>query len=195
MRQSGGRGQFGHVWLELEPLPQGSGFEFVNKIVGGVVPKEYIAPVEAGIREAMQSGVLAGFQVVDLRATLYDGSYHDVDSSEMAFRIAGSMAFKSGMAKAAPVLLEPVMKIEIVVPEEYLGEVIGDLNSRRGRVKGMEMHGGAQIVHGYVPLAEMFGYTTTLRSLTQGRATSSMEFHAYEELPRSLAEEVIKAGH
>lgn len=195
VRQSGGRGQFGHVWLELEPLPQGSGFEFVNKIVGGVVPKEYIAPVEAGIREAMQSGVLAGFQVVDLRATLYDGSYHDVDSSEMAFRIAGSMAFKSGMAKAAPVLLEPVMKIEIVVPEEYLGEVIGDLNSRRGRVEGMEMHGGAQIVHGYVPLAEMFGYTTTLRSLTQGRATSSMEFHAYEELPRSLAEEVIKAGH
>lgn len=194
VRQSGGRGQYGHVWIEFEPLPPGSGFEFVNKIVGGVVPKEYIAPVEAGIREAMQSGVLAGFPVVDIRATLFDGSYHDVDSSEMAFRIAASMAFKNGMAKANPVLLEPVMRIEIVVPEEYLGDVIGDLNSRRGRVEGMETHAGAQIIRGFVPLAEMFGYTTALRSLTQGRGTSSMEFYAYEEMPKSLAEEVIKLG-
>ncbi|HHW99595.1 MAG TPA: elongation factor G [Firmicutes bacterium] len=194
VRQSGGRGQYGHVWIEFEPLPQGSGFEFVNKIVGGVVPREYIAPVEAGIREAMQSGVLAGFPTVDIRATLFDGSYHDVDSSEMAFRIAASMAFKNGMAKANPVLLEPVMKIEIVVPEEYLGDVIGDLNSRRGRVEGMEAHAGAQTIRGFVPLAEMFGYTTSLRSLTQGRGTSSMEFHAYEEMPKSLAEEIIKLG-
>lgn len=194
VRQSGGRGQFGHVWVEFEPLPQGSGFEFVNKIVGGVVPREYVAPVEAGIREAMQSGVLAGFPTVDIRATLYDGSYHDVDSSEMAFRIAASMAFKNGMAKANPILLEPVMRIEIVVPEEYLGDVIGDLNSRRGRVEGMEVHSGLQIIRGYVPLAEMFGYTTALRSLTQGRGTSSMDFYAYEEMPKSLAEEVIKVG-
>lgn len=194
VRQSGGRGQFGHVWVEFEPLQQGSGFEFVNKIVGGVVPREYIAPIEAGIREAMQSGVLAGFPTVDVKATLFDGSYHDVDSSEMAFRIAASMAFKSGMAKATPVLLEPVMKIEVVVPEDYLGDVIGDLNSRRGRVEGMEAHSGLQIIRGFVPLAEMFGYTTALRSLTQGRGTSSMDFHAYEEMPKSLAEEVIKVG-
>ncbi len=179
VRQSGGRGQYGHVWIEFEPLPQGSGFEFVNKIVGGVVPREYIAPVEAGLREAMQSGVLAGFPTVDVRATLYDGSYHDVDSSEMAFRIAASMAFKSGMAKANPILLEPVMRIEIVVPEEYLGDVIGDLNSRRGRVEGMEARGGTQTIRGFVPLSEMFGYTTSLRSLTQGRGTSSMDFFAY----------------
>ena len=194
VRQSGGRGQFGHVWVEFEPLQQGSGFEFVNKIVGGVVPREYVAPIEAGIREAMQSGVLAGFPTVDVRATLFDGSYHDVDSSEMAFRIAASMAFKSGMAKATPILLEPVMKIEVVVPEDYLGDVIGDLNSRRGRVDGMEAHSGLQIIRGFVPLAEMFGYTTALRSLTQGRGTSSMDFHAYEEMPKSLAEEVIKVG-
>lgn len=194
VRQSGGRGQFGHVWVEFEPLPQGTGFEFVNKIVGGVVPREYIAPVEAGIREAMQSGVLAGFPTVDIRATLFDGSYHDVDSSEMAFRIAASMAFKSGMAKGNPVLLEPVMRIEIVVPEEYLGDVIGDLNSRRGRVEGMEAHAGVQAIRGFVPLSEMFGYTTALRSLTQGRGTSSMDFSAYEEMPKSLAEEVIKVG-
>jgi len=195
VRQSGGRGQFGHVWIELEPLEQGKGFEFVNKIVGGVIPKEYIGPVEAGIKEAMQSGVLAGFPVVDVRATLYDGSYHDVDSSEMAFRIAGSMAFKNGMAKADPVLLEPVMRIEIVVPEEYMGDVIGDLNSRRGRVEGMDAHGGSQIIRGFVPLSEMFGYTTALRSLTQGRGTSSMDFYAYEEVPKSLAEEIIRVGH
>ena len=143
----------------------------------------------------MQSGVLAGFPVVDVRATLYDGSYHDVDSSEMAFRIAGSMAFKNGMAKADPVLLEPVMRIEIVVPEEYMGDVIGDLNSRRGRVEGMDAHGGSQIIRGFVPLSEMFGYTTALRSLTQGRGTSSMDFYAYEEVPKSLAEEIIRVGH
>ncbi len=194
VRQSGGRGQYGHVWIEFEPTPRGSGFEFVNKIVGGVVPREYIAPVEAGLREAIQSGVLAGFPTVDVRATLYDGSYHDVDSSEMAFRIAASMAFKNGMAKANPILLEPVMRIEIVVPEEYLGDVIGDLNSRRGRIEGMEARAGSQTVRGFVPLSEMFGYTTSLRSLTQGRGTSSMDFFAYEEMPKSLAEEVIKIG-
>ncbi|MGI6359009.1 MAG: elongation factor G [Bacillota bacterium] len=194
VRQSGGRGQYGHVWVEFEPQPAGAGYEFVNKIVGGVVPKEYIGPTDAGIQEAMQTGVLAGFPVVDVKATLYDGSYHDVDSSEMAFKIAGSMAFKNGMAKANPVLLEPMMKIEITVPEEYLGDVIGDLNSRRGRVEGMETREGAQIVRGYAPLAEMFGYTTTLRSLTQGRGTSSMEFAQYEEVPKSLAEEIVKSG-
>ena len=195
VRQSGGRGQYGHVQMEFEPLPRGSGFEFVNKVVGGAVPREYIAPVEAGVREAMQSGVLVGFPTVDIRATLYDGSYHDVDSSEVAFRIAGSMAFKNAMQKANPILLEPVMRIEIVVPEEYLGDVIGDLNSRRGRVEGMEAHQGAQIIRGLVPLAEMFGYTTALRSLTQGRGTSSMDFYLYEEMPKSLAEEVIRVGY
>jgi elongation factor G len=194
VRQSGGRGQYGHVWVEFEPLENGAGYEFVNKIVGGVVPKEYIPAVDAGIREAMQSGVLAGFPVVDIRATIYDGSYHDVDSSEMAFKIAGSMAFKNAMGKASPVLLEPVMKIEITVPEEYMGDVISDLNSRRGRVEGMEPRLGAQIVRGYVPLSQMFGYTTALRSLTQGRGTSSMEFHAYEEVPKSVAEDIIKGN-
>jgi len=194
VRQSGGRGQYGHVWVEFEPQPAGAGYEFVNKIVGGAVPREYVGPTDAGIQEAMQTGVLAGFPVVDIKATIYDGSYHDVDSSEMAFKIAGSMAFKNGMAKADPVLLEPVMKMEITVPEEYLGDVIGDLNSRRGRVEGMEQSSGAQIIHGYAPLAQMFGYTTTLRSLTQGRGTSSMEFAQYEEVPKSLAEEIVKSG-
>ncbi len=194
VRQSGGRGQYGHVWVEFEPQPAGAGYEFVNKIVGGVVPREYIGPTDAGIQEAMQSGVLAGFPVVDVKATIYDGSYHDVDSSEIAFKIAGSMAFKNGMAKGKPILLEPVMKIEITVPEEYLGDVIGDLNSRRGRVEGMETHEGAQVVRGYAPLAQMFGYTTSLRSLTQGRGTSSMEFAQYEEVPKSLAEEIVKSG-
>lgn len=192
VRQSGGRGQFGHVWVEFEPLPPGTGYEFVNKIVGGVVPKEYVAPVDAGIREAMQSGILAGFPVVDLRATLYDGSYHDVDSSEMAFKIAGSMSFKNAMAKSDPALLEPVMKIEITVPEEYMGDVIGDINSRRGRIEGMEAHAGAQIIRGFVAMSEMFGYATALRSATQGRGTYSLEFHAYEEVPRSIAEEITK---
>ena len=194
VRQSGGRGQYGHVWVEFAPQPAGTGYEFVNKIVGGAVPREYIGPVDAGIKEAMQNGPLSGFPVVDIKATVYDGSYHDVDSSEMAFKIAGSMAFKNGMAKGESVLLEPIMKVEITVPEEYLGDVIGDLNSRRGRMEGIEAIVGAQIIRGYVPLAQMFGYTTTLRSLTQGRGTSSMEFAQYEEVPKSLAEEVTKAG-
>lgn len=194
VRQSGGRGQYGHVWVEFSPQPAGTGYEFVNKVVGGSVPREYIGPTDAGIQEAMQSGPLSGFPVVDIKATIYDGSYHDVDSSEMAFKIAGSMAFKNGMAKGDPLLLEPIMKVEITVPEEYVGDVIGDLNSRRGRMEGLEASSGAQIIRGFVPLAQMFGYTTTLRSLTQGRGTSSMEFARYEEVPKSLAEEVTKTS-
>jgi elongation factor G len=191
VRQSGGRGQYGHVWVEFEPLPPGTGYQFESKIIGGAIPREYIAPVDAGIRDAMQSGILAGYPVVDVKATLYDGSYHDVDSSEMAFKIAGSMAFKNGMQKANPALLEPVMRLEIIVPEEYMGEVIGDLTSRRGRMEGMENRAGAQIIRGYVPLAEMFGYATDLRSKTQGRGNYTMEFAAYEEVPKSVSEEVL----
>ncbi|MGE5591942.1 MAG: elongation factor G [Bacillota bacterium] len=191
VRQSGGRGQYGHCWLELEPLPPGSGFEFVNKIVGGVVPREYIPAIEAGVREAMQTGVLAGYPTLDLRATVFDGSYHEVDSSEMAFKIAGSMAFKNGAAKANPVLLEPVMKVEVTVPEEYMGDVIGDMNSRRGRIEGMEARAGAQVVRGFVPLAEMFGYATDLRSRTQGRGVYTMQFDHYEEVPKNVAEAII----
>lgn len=191
VRQSGGRGQYGHVWVEFEPLPPGTGYEFVSKIVGGTVPKEYVAPVDAGIREAMQSGILAGYPVVDIRATLYDGSYHDVDSSEMAFKIAGSMCFKNAMAKSSPVLLEPIMKVEVRVPEEYMGDVIGDITSRRGRIEGMEALSGAQIVRGMVPLAEMFGYATDLRSKTQGRGSYTMEFAAYEEVPKSVSEAIL----
>ena len=191
IRQTGGRGQYGHVYLKLEPLEAGKGFEFVNKIVGGSIPKEYIAPVEAGIKEAMSTGVLAGFPVIDIRATLFDGSYHDVDSSEIAFKIAGSMAFKSGVLKSKPVLLEPLMKVEVVVPEQYMGDVIGDLNSRRGRIEGMEAHKGVQTIKSKVPLATMFGYSTGLRSLTQGRGTYSMEFCEYEEMPKNLADDII----
>lgn len=191
VRQSGGRGQYGHVWVEFEPGEPGAGFEFVNKIVGGAVPKEYIAPVEAGIREAMQNGVLAGYPLVDIRATIYDGSYHDVDSSEMAFKIAGSMALKNGSAKANPALLEPLMKVEVVVPEEYMGDVIGDINARRGKIEGLEARAGAQVIRGFVPLAEMFGYATVLRSKTQGRGTYTMQFSHYEEVPRSVGEEII----
>ncbi|MBA4495885.1 elongation factor G [Paenactinomyces guangxiensis] len=192
VRQSGGRGQYGHVWVEFEPLEEGAGFEFVNKIVGGVVPKEYIPAVQAGIEEAMQNGVVAGFPLVDIRATLVDGSYHDVDSSEMAFKIAGSMALKAAKGKCNPVILEPMMKVEVTVPEEYMGDIMGDINSRRGRVEGMEARGGAQVVHGMVPLAEMFGYVNTLRSRTQGRGTFSMQFDHYEEVPKNIAEEIIK---
>jgi len=191
IRQSGGRGQYGHCWLELEPLQPGSGFEFVNKIVGGVVPREYIPAIEAGVKEAMQTGILAGFPTLDLRATVFDGSYHEVDSSEMAFKIAGSMAFKHGAAKANPVLLEPVMKVEVTVPEEYMGDVIGDINSRRGRIEGMESRAGAQVVRGFVPLAEMFGYATDLRSRTQGRGVYTMQFDHYEEVPKNVAEGII----
>ena len=191
VRQSGGRGQYGHCWIELEPLEPGSGFEFVNKVVGGVIPKEYINPIGAGIQEAMQNGILAGYPVLDLRATVFEGSYHDVDSSEMAFKIAGSMAFKAGALKADPVILEPVMKVEVTVPEEYMGDVIGDINSRRGRIEGLEIRSGAQVVRGYVPLSEMFGYATDLRSNTQGRGVHSMQFDHYEEVPKNIAEGII----
>jgi len=191
VRQSGGRGQYGHVWLEIEPLEPGKGYEFVNKIVGGVVPKEYIPAVDAGVREALTSGVLAGYPVVDVKVTLFDGSYHEVDSSEMAFKIAASMAFKDGMKKASPVLLEPIMKVEVVVPEEYLGDVIGDMNSRRGQIQGMEPRGGAQVVRANVPLSEMFGYATDLRSKTQGRGVYTMQFSHYAEVPKNIADSII----
>jgi elongation factor G len=191
VRQSGGRGQYGHVWLEVEPQEPGSGYEFVDAIKGGVVPREYIPAVDKGIQEALDSGVLAGFPVVDVKVTLIDGSYHEVDSSEMAFKIAGSMGFKAGCTKASPVLLEPIMSVEVVVPEEYMGEVIGDLNSRRGRIMGMENRAGAQVVGSMVPLAQMFGYATDLRSATQGRATYTMTFHHYEQVPKSVSEEII----
>ncbi|MBI5656964.1 MAG: elongation factor G [Geobacter sp.] len=191
VRQSGGRGQYGHVWLEVEPQEPGKGYEFVDAIKGGVVPREYIPAVDKGIQEATESGVLAGFPVVDVKVTLIDGSYHEVDSSEMAFKIAGSMGFKEGCAKASPVLLEPIMSVEVVVPEEYMGEVIGDLNSRRGRIMGMENRAGAQVVASMVPLAQMFGYATDLRSATQGRATYTMTFDHYEQVPKSVAEEIV----
>lgn len=191
VRQSGGRGQYGHVWIELEPLEAGQGFEFVNKIVGGVVPREYIGPVENGIKEAMENGILAGYPAIDIRATLYDGSYHDVDSSEMAFKIAGSMAFKNAAVKAQPIILEPIMKVEVVVPEEYMGDVMGDINSRRGRIEGMEPRGNSQVIRGYVPLSEMFGYATDLRSRTQGRGVYTMQMSHYEEVPKNIAEGII----
>lgn len=191
VRQSGGRGQYGHAKIKIEPQEPGKGFEFVNAIVGGAIPKEYIGPVQQGIEEALQSGVLAGYEILDVKVTLYDGSYHEVDSSEMAFKIAGSMALRNAVEKANPVLLEPMMKVDIVTPEEYMGDVIGDINSRRGRMEGMELVAGAQIVHCYVPLSEMFGYATSLRSNTQGRATYTMTFDHYEQVPASIAEEVI----
>lgn len=191
VRQSGGRGQYGHCWIELEPLEAGSGFEFVNKVVGGVIPREYINPIGAGIEEAMQNGILAGYPVLDVRATVYDGSYHDVDSSEMAFKIAGSMAFKAGGLKADPVIIEPIEKIEVTVPEEYMGDVIGDISSRRGRIEGMEARGNSQVVRGFVPLSEMFGYATDLRSATQGRGVYVMQFDHYEEVPKTIADGII----
>jgi elongation factor G len=192
VRQSGGRGQYGHVWLKIEPREAGTGYEFVNGIVGGVVPKEYIPAVDKGVQEQMQNGVLAGFPLVDVKVTLFDGSYHDVDSSEMAFKIAGSMGFKAGVLHASPVLLEPIMKVEAVTPEEYLGDVMGDLNRRRGITQGMDESPSGKIIRAEVPLAEMFGYATDLRSMTQGRATYSMEFEKYAEAPASIAEAVIK---
>ena len=191
VRQSGGRGQYGHVWLEVEPQEPGKGYEFVDAIKGGVVPREYIPAVDKGIQEAMDTGVLAGFPVVDFKVTLIDGSYHEVDSSEMAFKIAGSMGFKEGCHKASPVLLEPIMSVEVVVPEEYMGDVIGDLNSRRGRIMGMEGRSGAQVVAAMVPLAQMFGYATDVRSATQGRATYTMTFDHYEQVPKSVSEEIV----
>lgn len=189
VRQSGGRGQFGHCWIEL--IPHEGEYEFENAIVGGVIPREYVPAVDNGIREASQSGILGGFPVINFKVKCYDGSYHDVDSSEMAFKIAGSMAFKNAMAKAQPVLLEPVMKVEVVVPEEYMGDVMGDVNSRRGRIEGMNPRAGAQVIVAHVPLSEMFGYATVLRSRTQGRGTYSMEFDHYEEVPKSIADKVI----
>jgi len=192
VRQTGGRGQYGHVYLRLEPREPGEGYEFENAIVGGVVPKEYIGSVDKGVKEAMENGVIAGFPVVDVKVTLYDGSYHDVDSSEMAFKIAGSMCFKEGVGKAKPVLLEPVMKVEVVTPEDHMGDVMGDINSRRGMIQGMEDAPGGKIVRAEVPLASMFGYATDLRGSTQGRATYSMEFAKYNEVPGSIAEAIIK---
>jgi elongation factor G len=191
IRQSGGRGQYGHVWLQLEPNERGAGYEFIDKIVGGVVPREYIPAVDEGIQEALNSGVLGGYPVVDVRVTLFDGSYHEVDSSEMAFKIAASIGFKEGMKKAAPVLLEPIMKVEVVVPEEYMGDVMGDISSRRGHIEGMESRNGAQVIRGLVPLAEMFGYATDLRSKTQGRGTYTMQFSHYEIVPKNVAEKIL----
>ena len=191
IRQSGGRGQYGHAVITLEPLEPGSGFIFESKIVGGAVPKEYVKPIEEGIKEAMGNGILAGYEMVDIKATLIDGSYHDVDSSEMAFKVAGSMAFKNCAEKAKPVILEPIMKIEITVPEEYMGDVMGDLNSRRGRIEGMEAQNNSQIIRGFVPLSETFGYATDLRSKTQGRGTYSMQSDHFEEVPKSISEEII----
>src|SRR5262249_47030276 len=191
VRQTGGRGQYGHVKITLEPLPPGSGFEFENGIVGGAIPKEFIKPGEAGIQEALEGGVLAGYPMVDVKTTLYDGSYHDVDSSEIAFKIAGSMAVKAAAQRADPVLLEPVMSVEVVVPEEYIGDVIGDINSRRGRIESYELRGSSQIIRAMVPLAEMFGYATDIRSRTQGRGSYTMHFAHYEETPAAVAEEII----
>ena len=192
IRQTGGRGQYGHVVISLEPTGPGGGYEFVDKITGGVIPREYIPAVDAGMQEALEGGVLAGYPLVDIRAILTYGSYHDVDSSEMAFKIAGSMALKKGVRQAKPVLLEPIMAVEVVTPEDYMGDVIGDLSSRRGRVEGMEQRGTSHVVRCQVPLAEMFGYATDLRSRTQGRATYTMQFDSYQQVPGSIAEEIIK---
>jgi elongation factor G len=193
VRQTGGRGQYGHAVIHLEPAEPGAGYEFLDKIVGGKIPREYIPAVDLGIQEAMESGVLAGYPVVDVRVSLIEGSYHDVDSSEMAFKVAGSMAFKNAMQRAKPKLLEPVMSVEVVTPEEYLGDVMGDLNSRRGQVLGLEPRGNAQVIAARVPLATMFGYATDLRSTTQGRATFTMQFDRYEEVPQSIAGEIVDA--
>ena len=190
-RQSGGRGQYGHCLITLEPGEPGTGFVFENKTVGGSIPKEYIGPVEQGIKEAMETGTIAGYPVIDIKATVYDGSYHEVDSSEMAFKVAGSMAFKNGMRKAEPVIMEPMFKLEVVIPEEYMGDVMGDINSRRGRIEVMEERNGAQVIHGIVPLAEMFGYATSLRSKTQGRGVYTMQFEHYEPVPKSVQEAII----
>ena len=191
-KQSGGRGQYGHVFLRLEPLEPGTGYEFVNDIKGGAIPKEYIPAVDKGCQEAMQNGVLAGYPVEDVRVTVYDGSYHEVDSSEMAFKLAASMGFKEGARKAGAVILEPMMKVEVETPEEYMGDVIGDLNKRRGQVNNMSERGGNKIIDAFCPLSEMFGYSTDLRSQTQGRATYSMEFDHYDEVPKNVGEEIIK---
>ena len=191
VRQSGGKGQYGHCWLELIPQDPGTGFSFESQIVGGVIPKEYIGPIENGVKEAMENGVVAGYPMVDIKAVVYDGSYHEVDSSEMAFKVAGSMAFKAGAAKANPVLLEPYVKVEVTVPEEYMGDVIGDLNSRRGRIEGMEPRNGVEVINAFVPLSEMFGYATDLRSKTQGRGNYSMEVSYYDEVPKNISDAIV----
>lgn len=193
IKQSGGKGNYGHCWLEMTPLEPGKGFEFENKIVGGAIPKEYIPAIEKGVAEAMENGIVAGYPVVDFKVTVFDGSFHEVDSNEMAFKIAASMAFKDGMKQASPVLLEPIMKVEVVTPDEYMGDVMGDLSSRRGRIEGMNVQGNAQVINAMVPLKQMFGYSTELRSITQGRATYTMQFDHYEEVPANIAEEIIKA--
>jgi elongation factor G len=192
VRQSGGKGQYGHCVIEVEPLEAGKGYEFVNKIVGGVVPKEYVPSIDSGIRDAMNSGIIAGYQVLDVKVTLVDGSYHEVDSSEMAFKVAGSMAFKEAMRKADPVLLEPIMKVDVTTPDEYMGDVMGDLNSRRGKIEGMDAIAGAQNIHAFVPLSEMFGYATDLRSSTQGRAVYSMQPSHYDQVPKSVQEKIAE---
>jgi elongation factor G len=191
VRQTGGRGQYGHCWLRLIPQEPGKGFEFANETVGGVIPKEFINPIQKGIEEAMTGGVLAGYPMVDLKVEVFDGSYHDVDSSEMAFKIAGSIGFKDGAAKAHPVLLEPIMEVEVVTPDDYMGDVIGDLNSRRGKIQAMNPRTGVQVIEALVPLAEMFGYATDLRSMTQGRASYSMELSHYAEVPANIAQELV----
>jgi len=191
IRQSGGHGQYGHVWLRLEPKERATGFEFSDEIKGGTIPKEFIPGIEKGIKEAMEAGILAGYPVVDVKAAVYDGSFHDVDSSEIAFKIASSMAFRNGMGQASPVLLEPIMKVEVITPDEYMGDVMGDLNSRRGRILGMESRKGKQIINAEVPLGEMFGYATELRSLTKGRANYSMQFEVYREVPKSVQENIV----
>jgi elongation factor G len=190
VKQSGGRGKYGHVWIEVSPNEPGKGFEFINAIVGGTVPKEYIPAVSQGIQDAMKNGVIAGYPIVDVKAKLYDGSYHDVDSDEISFRVAGSMAFQNAARKANPVLLEPIMAVEVITPEEYLGDVMGDLNSRRGKIEGFSARKDAQVIKSYVPLSEMFGYATTLRSMTQGRAIYSMQFDHYSSVPKSISDEI-----
>jgi elongation factor G len=192
IRQSGGRGQYGHVWLTVEPNEKGKGYEFHNAIVGGTVPREYIKPVSEGIVEAMRNGVLAGYPVVDVKVTLFDGSYHDVDSSEMAFKIAGSLGFKEAAEKADPVILEPIMDVEVVTPEDYMGDVMGDLNARRGKIEGLNTRKDAQIIKAKVPLSEMFGYSTQLRSMTQGRAIFTMQFAYYEMVPQNIADQIVE---
>ena len=191
IKQSGGRGQYGHAVIEIEPLPPGTGFKFIDKITGGSIPKEYIPAIENGIKEAMEKGYVAGFPMVDLKVILNDGSYHDVDSSEMSFKIAGSLAFQNTVTKARPVVLEPVMKVEVIVPDEYMGEVIGDINSRRGRIMGMEAKAGGQVIDSEVPLSEMFGYATRLRSLTQGRGNFTMQFDHYQQVPKEVSEKIV----
>jgi elongation factor G len=194
IRQTGGKGQYGHVVLEIEPLERGKGIEFEDKKKGGSIPKEFISPIEKGVKEAAETGVFAGYPAVDLKIAVVDGSYHEVDSSEIAFKIAGSMAFKDGTKKAHPVLLEPIMKVEVVVPEEYVGDVIGDINARRGRLENMEIRGANQVIQAIVPLAEMFGYATQLRSMTQGRGVYTMQFSHYDQVPASIAQSIVASA-